>query len=457
MQENEEIKKTGKKSENAKKTSQKAVSSKKEKVEKTKENNTRKNNKSKANNAKIKKNTSNSINKTNEKKSTNSENKEKKRNSSTSKVAKKTDIKGNEKKKKESAKKDTVKASEKKSDVKDKVTKEVKSTTKNVKKNVKKAETKAKNSKEDAKNVKSKDSKEKTKKVETKNSKDTVKKAETKKSSVKSIATENTLKNTIDQVVVIEKIRDFISKVVAMQEETKKEVADEKTKAKTSTKTSAKKESKTRAPKKEYIIEYYDLPYRYNETIVKILAQTPKKLFVYWDISDNDINKYIETFGENFFETTYPVLLLYNEDKQYVKEVAINDFANSWYIDIDDPKTKYTIQLGRKFKNPIDFSDTNKLNENNIILRTDYLPFADSNLLEVPNDHVLLDQLPEFLVFRNVKTNSEIRKDIRSLKDIFGNNYDVREFYEDQYKDELKEGMFDMDNPSSNMTSSMFK
>lgn len=475
MQENEEIKKTGKKSDNAKKTSQKTVSSKKEKVEKTKENNTRKNNNSKANTAKIKPNTSNSTNKANEKKSTNSENKEKKRNSSTSKVAKKTSVKGNEKKKKESTKKekkkDTVKAKEKKSDIKDKVTKEVKSTTKNVKKDVKKAETKTKNSKESAKktenkannskentkNTKTKDTKETTKKVEAKSSKDIVKKAESKKSSVKNIATENASKNKIDQVVVIEKIRDFISKVVAMQEEAKKEIVDERTKEKTSTKTSAKKESKTKEPKKEYIIEYYDLPYRYNETIVKILAQTPKKLFVYWDISDNDRNKYIETFGENFFETTYPVLLLYNEDKQYVKEVAINDFANSWYIDIDDPKTKYTIQLGRKFKNPINFSDTNKLNEKNIILKTDYLPFANSNLLETPNDHVLLEQLPEFIVFRNVKTNSEIRKDIRSLKDIFGNNYDVREFYEDQYKDELREGMFDMDNPSSNMTSSMFK
>ncbi len=386
MQENEEIKKAVKKSNNTKNNSSKAVSSKKEKVEKTKESISKKNTNSRANTTKAKKSTSKNTNKTNRK------------------IA--TDVK----------KKETVKNTKTNNNKTDKIVRE-------------------------------------SKKTITSESKENSKKLEDKKIVVKVSAKNKDSKEKIDQVVVIEKIKDFISKVVAMQEEVKKESEDGKSK----TKINAKKESKTKTEKKEYIVEYYDLPYRYNETIVKILAQTPKKLFVYWDISDNDRNKYIETFGENFFDTTYPVLLLYNEDKKYVKEVVINDFANSWYIDIDDPKTKYTVQLGRKFKNPIEFLNVDKLNENNIILRTDYLPFADSNSLEVPNDHVLLDQLPEFIVFRNVKTNAEFRKDIRSLKDIFGNNYDVKEFYENQYKEEIDDGMFSMDNPSSNMTSSVFK
>ena len=49
-------------------------------------------------------------------------------------------------------------------------------------------------------------------------------------------------------------------------------------------------------------VEYYDLPYRYNQTVVKILAQTPTNLFVYWDISDEDRNSYIEQYGEDFFQ-----------------------------------------------------------------------------------------------------------------------------------------------------------
>ena len=41
-----------------------------------------------------------------------------------------------------------------------------------------------------------------------------------------------------------------------------------------------------------------------NETIVKILYQTPNTLFVYWDIADSDRENYIKQYGENFFYIT---------------------------------------------------------------------------------------------------------------------------------------------------------
>ena len=77
--------------------------------------------------------------------------------------------------------------------------------------------------------------------------------------------------------------------------------------------------------------------------------------------------------------------------------------------------------------------------EEKIILRTDYLPFADSNKLEAPNDHVLLEFLPRFITFRNVKTNQETIRDLRSFKDIFGSTYNVKEFYKEQYDGEISE------------------
>ncbi len=286
---------------------------------------------------------------------------------------------------------------------------------------------------------------------------------DTKSKSVKKESGEQ--QEQIDEASVIEKIKSFIAKIAAMQEEARREAQaekddfEEKESKETKTKAKQEKTEEKETKKFEYLLEYYDLPYRYNETVVKILAQTPKRMFVYWDISDNDREKYVKTFGEDFFYKTYPVLLLYNEDKKYVREIPIDDFANSWYIDIQDPKTKYTIQLGRKFR---DYSglvniDMQKVIENSIILHTDYLPFANSNILEIPNDHVLLEELPDFIVFRNVKTNQETTKDLRKFKTAFGNNYGVKEFYEEHYKDEISEGMFDMANPSSNLTSSSFK
>jgi len=269
------------------------------------------------------------------------------------------------------------------------------------------------------------------------------------------VSNKTIIKNKIDEATVIDKIKSFLSKIALMQQEAKKESLEKNEKNSSSKENNSKESNELEKPK--YMLEYYDLPYRYNETVVKVLAQTPKKLFVYWDISDNDKEKYLKAFGEDFFYKTYPVLLLYNEDKKYVREIPVNDFANSWYIDIQDAKNKYTIQLGRKFKNKPEIVNFGEFEQNKIILQTDYLPFADSNEMEAPNDHVLFENMPKFIKFRNVKTNEEISKELRSFKDSLGNNYDVKEFYENTYKDELMDSSFDMLNPSSSVNSSSFK
>ena len=274
---------------------------------------------------------------------------------------------------------------------------------------------------------------------------------------VEKVVEENPKDNKVDEETVIEKIKDFLAKIAALQEESAKEVENEKKENSKTEKVEEKENKKVEEEKKPiYMLEYYDLPYRYNETVVKVLAQTPKKLFVYWDIADSDREKYIKAFGDDFYYKTYPVLLLYNEDKKYVREIAVNDFANSWYIDIQDPKTKYIIQLGRKFNNmpQVDFS---KVEEQHIILRTDYLPIAESNMMEAPNDHILLESLPNYITFRNVKTGEETRIKLDRFKDAYGNNYDVKDFYNEHYKDEVSDEMFDMSNPSSKMNSSVFK
>ena len=132
-------------------------------------------------------------------------------------------------------------------------------------------------------------------------------------------------------------------------EKTSKKVSAQSSKAEknkvknTRTKSSTKRTAKT---KPVSIIEHYELPYRYNETIVKILYQTPNTLFVYWDISDKDRKKYLEQYGENFFEVTHPILIVHNDTYNYSFEIPINDFANSWYLRVNDSKCNYRVELG---------------------------------------------------------------------------------------------------------------
>ena len=101
------------------------------------------------------------------------------------------------------------------------------------------------------------------------------------------------------------------------------------------TKTTTRKSTSTKAVKKleeNIVAEYYDLPYRYNETIVKILYQTPNVLFVYWDISDYDRNKFINEYGENFFNNTVPILKVFNLTKNYSFEMLDRLSEMLYYI-----------------------------------------------------------------------------------------------------------------------------
>lgn len=218
-----------------------------------------------------------------------------------------------------------------------------------------------------------------------------------------------------------------------------KSTAKTTTKKKTSnTKKASTSRKKTIAKKLEnnIVAEYYDLPYRYNETVVKILYQTPTILFVYWDISDYDRENYIKQYGENFFNNTKPVLKVYNITKDYDFEVEINDYANSWYINVNDADCEYRVELIRR---------TIKYEEN---LNTDYIYVSSSNKLEFPNDRILLDELPNKITFKNVKTNEVSVKDISTLHLIGINKiYNVYDFYNTFYKDELYEKR--ISNPSS--------
>lgn len=154
---------------------------------------------------------------------------------------------------------------------------------------------------------------------------------------------------------------------------TSKKVASKKAPI-TKSKNSTKKTTKKNIVKENKLVEYYDLPYRYNQTIVKILAQTPKTLFVYWDISDKDRKNYIKQYGENFFESTKPVLIVHNTTMNYTFEIEINDFANCWYFDINDEKCEYSVELGRrpKYEAPVEIPNN-------------YLTITSSNKIESPN------------------------------------------------------------------------
>lgn len=170
-----------------------------------------------------------------------------------------------------------------------------------------------------------------------------------------------------------------------------------------------KPKAKKATKKPVSVIENYELPYRYNETIVRILYQTPNTLFVYWDMSDKDRQKYIKQFGEDFFNNSYPVLIIHNDTMNYSFEIAINDFANSWYLRVNDSKCNYRVELGRRISNINSNNTKAQNNDSSQNFHNDYIYVSMSNSVELPNDHILFKTNGNNTIkYRNVKTKQEI-------------------------------------------------
>lgn len=236
-------------------------------------------------------------------------------------------------------------------------------------------------------------------------------------------------------------------KKVATSSTRKKAATTKKaTTTKKSTTTRKKSSSKKTASNKEKVevVEYYDLPYRYNQTVVKVLAQTPTNLFIYWDISDKDRKNYEKKYGEHFFENTRPVLIVHNDTIGYSFEVEINDFANSWYLNVADSKCDYRIELGRR---PI-----TKTQE----IQDDYIYVSTSNEIESPNDHILFNKEQKMVYFKNVKTGEKVSKPISSISFIrnMGKIYNIYDLYKELYQNENIEELYNLSNPSSGNPSS---
>ena len=270
------------------------------------------------------------------------------------------------------------------------------------------------------------------KKAETKKE-NTSKKSETKKAS--KVKDDKTAKTTNSKKTEAKKIKNTTAA-------TKKSTSRKKSTA-----------SNKIATKADFKAEYYDLPFMYNKTVVRVLAQTPKMLFIYWEISDEDRSKLIDSFGENFFNSTKPVLIVYNDTLNYSFEVTIDDFANSWYLHIDDANCEYHVELGRK---PINHAQQ----YNQSVYIPYYIYITSSNEMASPNNRIIFD-FNKTIKFKNVKTGQIIEKDINQFK--FITNYGIFSI-QDLYKYLYPNENFEVENieltgssSKSGMFSSQFK
>lgn len=290
----------------------------------------------------------------------------------------------------------------------------------------------------------------------------TTAKASTKKASTSKVAKEKVSENSKSKTTKSPTSKSTSKKATNSKVTTKQEIASKTTAKKAAVSKTARKKSSTKPhtttrKSKKVIpptnVEYYDLPYKYNQTVVKILYQNPTTLFVYWEISDEDVARFKKQYGDNFFEVTRPVLIVYNDTMHYHFEIGINDFANSWYFNITDSNCDYRVELIRK---PISY------NEN---IQKDYIYISSSNKIETPNDKILFSTNEPYTVyFKNTKNNSQRKVNLPKLleklnlknKDIaFPIVRNVYDLYKNIYHiEDVGEFSISLTNPSSGNPSS---
>lgn len=266
-----------------------------------------------------------------------------------------------------------------------------------------------------------------------------------------------TKKSTTQKATTAAKSKTPAKKASTVKKSTKKETV-KKTEPSVSKKSSRKKVSNAKSKELKFQSEYYDLPYMYNRTIVKVLAQTPKMLFIYWEISEDDRAIFKKLYGENFFNHTKPVLIVYNDTMNYSFEVEVDDFANSWYLHINDANCEYHVELGRK---PI----PNIHQYNQPIYIPYYVYVTSSNEMTSPNNTIMFDSNLKTIRFRNVKTGEVTEKDIMQFTFITNVGiFNIRDLYKFLFPNES----FEFENivlgntssgalSSSGMFSSQFK
>jgi hypothetical protein len=86
-----------------------------------------------------------------------------------------------------------------------------------------------------------------------------------------------------------------------------------------------------------------------EKTEIVLLIKNPFWLYTYWNIYEETVENFELINGKNSWNSSQPFLRVYNHSTNYMYDIQINDFANSWYIKVDNPNNHYSIKFGRKF------------------------------------------------------------------------------------------------------------
>jgi len=127
------------------------------------------------------------------------------------------------------------------------------------------------------------------------------------------------------------------------------------------------------------------VPSGYGNSQITLLARDPYWLYAYWEISPESKDAFIRDLGPELWEKSVPALKVTNISKNESFFVRINDFSDSWYINVNYPNCLYVAELGRKISERF------------------FISIASSNYVSTPGCSVSSNTAAYFINYNDLK------------------------------------------------------
>ncbi|WMJ81054.1 DUF4912 domain-containing protein [Clostridium sp. MB40-C1] len=88
----------------------------------------------------------------------------------------------------------------------------------------------------------------------------------------------------------------------------------------------------------------------YDKSSIVLMVQNPYTVFCYYNISDSDIKKIQNLYGKDSWETSKPILKVYeicDNTEEDISTIYLDPFADNWYVNLNKDDMKIKVEIGR--------------------------------------------------------------------------------------------------------------
>ncbi|QGU94926.1 DUF4912 domain-containing protein [Clostridium bovifaecis] len=89
---------------------------------------------------------------------------------------------------------------------------------------------------------------------------------------------------------------------------------------------------------------------QYEKSYIILMVQSAHVVFCYYNISPMTIKEFEDTYGQDSWKNSKPVLKVYerrNETTKEIETIYLDRLADNWYINLNKANSQVFVKLGR--------------------------------------------------------------------------------------------------------------